>query len=96
MQAVLDLSLHAMSMIGLILKTISVSGKTEFLPKIAYGLWQEISCLKVLVVSDIKVIFKCCKRNRHSESLWVALKWGLNFGWLTQRFMENSMVFLLN
>ena len=67
---------------------IFVSGKTEFLPKIAYGLWQEISCFKVLVVSDIKVIFKCCKRSRHSESLWFALKWGLNFGWLTQRFMK--------
>ena len=37
---------------------ISVSGKTKFLPKIAYGLGQEISCFKFLEVSDFKVIFK--------------------------------------
>ena len=73
---------------------LSVSGKTDFLPKIAYCLGQDISCIKFLVVSNFKVIFKICKRSRHSESLWVALKWGLNFGWLTLRYMENSMVFL--
>ena len=45
-------------MIGLILKKVPVSGKTEFLHKIAYGLGQDISCIKFLVVSDFKVIFK--------------------------------------
>ena len=75
-------------------KKIRFRKKTEFLSKIVYGLWQEISCFKFLVVSDFKVIFKYCKRSRHSESLWVSLKWGSNFGWLLRRFMENSMVFL--
>ena len=37
---------------------LSVSGKTEFLHKVAYGLGQDISCIKFLVVSDFKVIFK--------------------------------------
>ena len=37
---------------------LSVSGKTEFLHKAAYGLGQDISCIKFLVVSDFKVIFK--------------------------------------
>ena len=37
---------------------LSVSRKTEFLHKIAYGLGQDISCIKFLVVSDFKVIFK--------------------------------------
>ena len=32
--------------------------KTDFLHKIAYGLGQDISCIKLLVVSDFKVIFK--------------------------------------
>ena len=73
---------------------LSVSGKTIFLHKVAYGLGKDISCIKFLVVSDFKVIFNRCKRSRHSESLWVALKWGLNFGWLILRYMENSMVFL--
>ena len=40
---------------------LSVSGKTEFLHKIAYGLWQDISCIKFLVVSDFKVIFNDAK-----------------------------------
>ena len=39
-------------------KKLSVSGKAEFLHKIAYGLRQDISCIKFLVVSDFKVIFK--------------------------------------
>ena len=37
---------------------LSVSGKTEFLHKIVYGLGQDISCIKFLVVSDFKVMFK--------------------------------------
>ena len=37
---------------------LSVSGKTEFLHKVAYGLWQDNSCIKFLEVSDYKVIFK--------------------------------------
>ena len=37
---------------------LSVFGKTYFLHKIAYGLGQDISCIKFLVVSDFKVIFK--------------------------------------
>ena len=37
---------------------LSVSGKTEILHKVAYGLGQDISCIKFLVVSDLKVIFK--------------------------------------
>ena len=37
---------------------LSVSRKTEFLHKIAYGLGQDMSCIKFLVVSDFKVIFK--------------------------------------
>ena len=37
---------------------VSVSGKTEFLHKIALGVGQDISCIKFLVVSDFKVIFK--------------------------------------
>ena len=37
---------------------LSVSGKTEFLHKIALGVGQEISCIKFLVVSNFKVIFK--------------------------------------
>ena len=40
------------------LEKLSVSGKTEFLRKIAYGLGQDISFIKFLVVSDFKVIFK--------------------------------------
>ena len=58
MQTVLDLSLHAMSMIGLVFEKLSVSGKTEFLLKVAYGLGQDISCIKFLVVSEFNVIFK--------------------------------------
>ena len=37
---------------------LSVSGKTEFLHNVAYGLGQVISCIKFLVVSDFNVIFK--------------------------------------
>ena len=37
---------------------VSVSGKTDFLHKIAYGLGQDISCIKFPVVSDFNVIFK--------------------------------------
>ena len=37
---------------------LSVSRKTEFLHKVAYGLGQGISCIKFHVVSDFKVIFK--------------------------------------
>ena len=37
---------------------LSVSGKTEFLHKIFYGLGQGISCIKFLVVSDFKVILE--------------------------------------
>ena len=37
---------------------LSVSGKTECLQKVAYGLGQDISCIKFLVVSDFKIIFK--------------------------------------
>ena len=37
---------------------LSVSGITEFLHKIDYGLGQDISCIKFLVVCDFKVIFK--------------------------------------
>ena len=37
---------------------LSVSGKTDFLHKVAYGLGQDISCIKLLVVIDFKVIFK--------------------------------------
>ena len=37
---------------------LSVSGKKEFLHKIAYGLGKDISCIKFLVVSDLEVIFK--------------------------------------
>ena len=37
---------------------VSVSRKTEFLHKVAYGLGQDISCIKFLVVSDFKIIFK--------------------------------------
>ena len=33
-------------------------GKTDFLLKIAYGLGQDISSIKFLVVSNSKVIFK--------------------------------------
>ena len=36
---------------------VFVSGKTEFLHKVAYGLGQDISCIKFLVVSYFKVIF---------------------------------------
>ena len=55
----LDFSLRAMSMIGLILKNYPFPEKHIFLHKIAYGLGQDISCIKFLVVSDFKVIFKC-------------------------------------
>ena len=58
----LDLSLRAMSMIGRVLKNYPIPEKTEFLHKVAYGLGQEISCIKFLVVSEFKVIFKCCKK----------------------------------
>ena len=37
---------------------LSVSRKTEFLHKVAYGLGQNISCIKFHVVSDFEVIFK--------------------------------------
>ena len=37
---------------------LSVSRKTEFLHKVAYGLGQDFSCIKFHVVSDIKVICK--------------------------------------
>ena len=57
MQTVLDLSLLAMSMIGLILKNYPFPEKRN-LHKIAYGLGQDIACIKFLVVSDLKVIFK--------------------------------------
>ena len=58
MQTVLDLSLRAMSMIGLVFKNYLFPEKTEFLHKVAYGLGQDISCIKFQVVSDFKVIFK--------------------------------------
>ena len=39
---------------------LSVSKKkTYFYKKIAYGIGQDISCIKFLVVSDFNVIFKC-------------------------------------
>ena len=37
---------------------LSVSGKTYFLHKIAYGLGHDMSCIKFLVVSAFKIIFK--------------------------------------
>ena len=37
---------------------LSVSRKSEILHKVAYDLGQDISCIKFLVVSDFKVIFK--------------------------------------
>ena len=37
---------------------LSFSGKSYFLHKISHGLGQDISCIKFLVVSDFKVIFK--------------------------------------
>ena len=37
---------------------LSVCEKSEFLHKVAYGLGQDISSIKFLVVSDFKVIFK--------------------------------------
>ena len=37
---------------------LSISGKTEFLHKVANGLGRDISCIKFLVVSDFKVISK--------------------------------------
>ena len=40
----LDLSLRAMSMIGLVLKKYPFQEKQEFLHKVAYGLGQDISC----------------------------------------------------
>ena len=55
MQTVLDLSLRAMSMIGLILKNYPFPEKTDFLHKIDNGLGQDIACIKFLVVSDFKV-----------------------------------------
>ena len=58
MQTVLDVSLCALSIIGFILKNYPFPEKTEFLHKIAYGLGKDISCIKFLVVSDFKVIFK--------------------------------------
>ena len=69
MQTVLDLSLREMFMIGLILKNNPFPEKRNFYKKIAYGLGQDISCIKFLVVSDFKVIVYRCKRSRHSESL---------------------------
>ena len=54
----LELCLCAMSMIGLVLKNYPFPEKTEFLHKVAYGLGQDSSCIKFLVVSDFKVIFK--------------------------------------
>ena len=39
-------------------KKLFVSRKTKFLHKVAYGLGQDISCIKFLVVSDLRVIFK--------------------------------------
>ena len=41
----LDLSLRAMSMIGLVLKNYPFPEKQEFLHKVAYGLGQYISCI---------------------------------------------------
>ena len=40
------------------LKKLSVSGKSFFLQKMAYGLGQDISCIEFLVVSDLEVLFK--------------------------------------
>ena len=54
----LDLSLRAMSMIGLVSKNYPFPEKKEFLHKVAYGLGHDICCIKFLVVSDFKVIFK--------------------------------------
>ena len=39
---------------------------------VSSGLGQDISCIQFLVVSDLKVMLKLCKRSRLSESLWVA------------------------
>ena len=37
---------------------LSISGKTYFVHEIAYNFRQDISCIKFLVASDFKVIFK--------------------------------------
>ena len=57
-QTVLDLSLRAMSMIGLILKNYLFLEKQNFYIKLPMVFGQDISCIKFLVVSDLKVIFK--------------------------------------
>ena len=57
MQTVWDSNLRTF-MFGLILKKKTVSGKTYYLTKMAYGLRQDISCIKFLVVSDSDALFK--------------------------------------
>ena len=47
--------------------------------KMFHGLRQDISCIKLLVVSDFEALFKWCKWSWHSESVWVAFKLRLNF-----------------
>ena len=37
---------------------IPVSGKNLFFTKMAYGLGQDIACIKILVVSDLETLFK--------------------------------------
>ena len=57
------------------------SGKKNIcLPKMVYGLAEDISCINFLVVNDFKTLFKWCKRSGHSESLWIAFQWGLHIG----------------
>ena len=58
MQTVLDLSLRAMSMIGLILKNYPFAENQNLYIKLPMVLGQDISCINFLVVSDFKVIFK--------------------------------------
>ena len=44
------------------------------------GLGQDISGIKLFIVSDFEALFKRCKRSGHSGSLWIAFRWGLNLG----------------
>ena len=53
-----DSNLHAMSMFGLISKNYQFLAKPICFKKMAYGLRQDNSCIKILIVNDFEALFK--------------------------------------
>ena len=63
-------------MLGLISKNYLFLAKLVFLQKLAYGLGQDIYCIKVLVVHD----FEACSNDAKQAGILNCFRWPLNGG----------------